>query len=99
MPSISIKALPAMPCKSPYMPAVASITPRICSSLFALRPKTRHGFALPVQIILHVGKFLNDGFKALAKARAGQILIHDFHLRVLTHAGLPHSGDFDQRLS
>src|SRR6476619_4581198 len=29
MPSISIRALPAMPCKSPYMPAVASITPRI----------------------------------------------------------------------
>ena len=48
---------------------------------------------------MHVGKFLNDGFKTLAKARAGQILIHDFHLRVLTHAGLPHSSDFDQRLS
>ena len=36
-PSISLRPLPAMPYKSPYMPAVESITPRICSSRFAQR--------------------------------------------------------------
>jgi deferrochelatase/peroxidase EfeB len=34
-PSISSRLRPAMPCKSPYSPAVDSTTPRICSSRFA----------------------------------------------------------------
>src|SRR5271168_1213423 len=34
-PSISRRLRPAIPCRSPYSPAVDSTTPRICSSRFA----------------------------------------------------------------
>src|SRR5262249_8438881 len=40
----------------------------------------------------------DDGFKTLPESWAGQILIHDLHLGVLTDARLAHGRDFDQRL-